>query len=151
MIVRLNIAITIIIYYINTGGQRLPFPCHLLDTSSALYTCMPVLIEDVNCTITFEQSTFSKIDEYADSISSYHAWTARINTHTDRQTTVTLLRRGLKRMYGLSTKKHTNKGSKDGNKGQGSSLLLCVLSFRLYICQALEIVILIRFLMVTKK
>ena len=23
------------------------------------------------------------------------------------------------------TKKHTNKGSKDGNKGQGSSLLLC--------------------------
>ena len=34
---------------------------------------------------------------------------------------------------------HTNKGSKDGNKGQGSSLLLCVLSLRLFICQTLEI------------
>ena len=34
---------------------------------------------------------------------------------------------------------HTNKGSKDGNKGQGSSLLLCVLSLQLFICQTLEI------------
>ena len=49
------------------------------------------------------------------------------------------------------TKKHTNKGSKDGNKGQGSSLLLCVLSLRLFICQTLEIVILISLLMMTKK
>ena len=29
---------------------------------------------------------------------------------------------------------YTNKGSKDGNKGQESSLLLCVLSLWLFIC-----------------
>ena len=28
----------------------------------------------------------------------------------------------LKRKYGWSTKKHTNKGSKDGNKGQGQTI-----------------------------
>ena len=39
-----------------------------------------------------------------------------------------------------STKKHTNKGSKDGNKGQGSSLLLFVLNLWLIIYQALQIV-----------
>ena len=33
----------------------------------------------------------------------------------------------IEKKVGWSTKKHTNKGSKDGNKGQGSSLLLCVL------------------------
>ena len=38
-----------------------------------------------------------------------------------------------------------------GNKGQGSSLLIYVLSLRLFICQALKIVILISLLMVTKK
>ena len=32
-------------------------------TSSTLYTCMAVQIEEVNDAITFEQSTFSKIDE----------------------------------------------------------------------------------------
>ena len=37
------------------------------------------------------------------------------------------------------TKKNTNKGSKDGNNGQGSSLLLFVLSLWLFIYQALEI------------
>ena len=36
-------------------------------------------------------------------------------------------------------KKNTNKGSKDGNKGQGSSLLLFVLSLWLFSYQALEI------------
>ena len=41
-------------------------------------------------------------------------------------------------------------GSKNGDKGQGSSLLLCVLSLRLFICQTLVIVILIGLLM-TKK
>ena len=35
---------------------------------------------------------------------------------------------------------NTNKGSKDGNKGQGSSLLLFVLSFWLFIYQTLQIV-----------
>ena len=34
---------------------------------------------------------------------------------------------------GWSTKKHTNKGSKDGNKGQGSFLLIFVLSLWLFI------------------
>ena len=36
-------------------------------------------------------------------------------------------------------------------KGQGSSLLLCVLSLPLFICQTLEIVILISLLMVHEK
>ena len=35
----------------------------------------------------------------------------------------------LKGKQGWSTKKHTYKGSKDGNKGQGLTLLLFVLSF----------------------
>ena len=34
----------------------------------------------------------------------------------------------IERKVGWSTKKNTNKGSKDGNKGQGSSLLLYVFS-----------------------
>ena len=46
----------------------------------------------------------------------------------------------LKGKEGWSTKEHTNKGSKDGNKGQGSSLLLFVLSLWLFIYQTLQIV-----------
>ena len=43
-------------------------------------------------------------------------------------------------VVGHSIKKHTNKGSKDGNKGQGSSLLLFVLNLWLFIYQAFQIV-----------
>ena len=47
----------------------------------------------------------------------------------------------IERKVGIEYQKeyNTNKGSKDGNKGQGLSLLLFVLSLLLFIYQALEI------------
>ena len=53
---------------------------------------MAVPIEEVNDAITFEQSTFSKIDEsktlkVSCRFHQYHAWTARINTRAVRTVT----------------------------------------------------------------
>ena len=77
----------------------------------------------------------------------YTYYIAKI-THYICNVNIIILERTLSWMYEMHGRivEYTS-----GNKGQGSSLLLCVLSLRLFICQTLEIVILISLLMMTKK
>ena len=93
---------------------------HVKSTVHAGY-CLPLIIEttiDKRCVYT----RYNNINQYKNKITKKN-----------------------ERKVGMEYQKKTNKGSKDSNKGQGSSLLLCVLSLPLFISQALEIVILISF------
>ena len=63
-----------------------------------------------------------------------------IASYTEKRTETSIKKQlqKIERKVGMEYQKNTNKGSKDGNKGQGSSLLLFVLSLWLLFYQALE-------------